>query len=177
MNPQCVAFTELHNFKFNALPVNTTINQAGTYVITALFNDSMTHNHAETVQKIFVISPNNTSNQDTGIIHGVANVTNSNCTVNYTIEGGKVLGIVYDIQSKTVIVSVKNTDNGTLTVTLPRALIDARLPNGNDDKYYVLIDSMEARYNETEATETNRILLIPFAQGASAIEIIGTYIP
>jgi predicted secreted protein with PEFG-CTERM motif len=103
-------------------------------------------------------------------------VDGTDLSVKYSITNGKVLGIKADIQSKSLIVSIQTTGNGVLTVTLPRALINATLPSGQDDKYYVLVDNQEADFQETSTTTTDRTLSIPFTDGTQEIEIIGTQI-
>jgi hypothetical protein len=158
-------------FNFSKLGGPISINNTGS------FNFEISYGDNKYEKQFFVnASPNNTSIQYTGIIHGVANVTNTNFTVNYTIEGGKVLGMIYDTQSKSITVSAKTIDKGVFTVILPRALVDAKFPTGKDDKYYVLIDGVEANYTETGTTTINRTLSIPFSQDASKIEIIGSYL-
>ncbi|MHB8601143.1 MAG: PEFG-CTERM sorting domain-containing protein [Nitrosotalea sp.] len=103
-------------------------------------------------------------------------VDGTDLSVKYSITNGKVLGIKADIQSKSLIVSIQTTGDGVLTVTLPRALINATLPTGQDDKYYVLVDNQEADFQETSTTTTDRTLTIPFTDGTQEIEIIGTQI-
>ncbi len=104
-------------------------------------------------------------------------VDGTDLSVKYSITNGKVLGIKADIQSKSLIVSIQTTGDGVLTVTLPRALINATLPTtGQDDKYYVLVDNQEADFQETSTTTTDRTLSIPFTDGTQEIEIIGTQI-
>src|SRR5579864_5354997 len=101
-------------------------------------------------------------------------VDGTDLSVTYSITNGKVLGIKADIQSKSLIVSIQTTGDGVLTVTLPRSLINATLPSGQDDKYYVLVDSQEADFQEIGTTTTDRTLSIPFTDGTQEIEIIGT---
>ncbi|MGI0009236.1 MAG: PEFG-CTERM sorting domain-containing protein, partial [Nitrosopumilaceae archaeon] len=92
----------------------------------------------------------------------------------YSITGGKVLGITADIEGKSLLVSIETTSDGTLTITLPRELIDAKI-NGADDSFFVLIDGEEVEFEE-ETTSTDRTLTIHFQDGAEEIEIIGTQI-
>ncbi|MGI0075245.1 MAG: hypothetical protein ACREA5_04800, partial [Nitrosotalea sp.] len=104
-------------------------------------------------------------------------VDGTTLSVKYSITNGKVLGIKADIQSKSLIVSIQTTGDGVLTVTLPRALINATLPNSQqDDKYIALVDGQEADFQETSTTTTDRTLSIPFTDGTQEIEIIGTQI-
>ena len=92
----------------------------------------------------------------------------------YTITGGKVLGIKADVEAKSLLISIETTSDGVLTITLPRALIDAK-ENGEDSNFFVLIDGAEADFEETTTT-TDRTLTIPFTDGSEEIEIIGTFI-
>jgi len=94
--------------------------------------------------------------------------------ISYRITGGKVLGITADVEAKSLLVSIETTSDGTLTVTLPRDLIDAKI-NGDDDSFFVLIDGEEVDFEE-ETTSTDRTLTISFQDGAEEIEIIGTQI-
>jgi|SRR5579883_1953828 len=52
------SLTELKNFKFNALPVNTSISQTGNYILTASFDDSTSDRHSTTEKKFSVIDSN-----------------------------------------------------------------------------------------------------------------------
>jgi predicted secreted protein with PEFG-CTERM motif len=99
--------------------------------------------------------------------------------VNYSIRGGKVISITPSIPDKSLIIVIETTNDGELTVTLPRALIDARLGpdgmSGEDDSFFVLVDGAEVDFDETTTSE-ERTLTIPFEDGATEIEIIGTFV-
>ena len=97
--------------------------------------------------------------------------------VSYSITGGKVLGITSDVEAKSLIISIETTSDGSLTITLPRELIDAKI-GIDDDNFFVLIDGEESGdVTEDPTTATSpRTLTIPFSDGAEEIEIIGTQI-
>jgi predicted secreted protein with PEFG-CTERM motif len=97
--------------------------------------------------------------------------------VEYSITGGRVLGIVADIEAKSLIVSIETTSDGTLSITLPRGLIEAKTngSEGDDDVFFVVIDGEESDFEE-EKTSSDRKLTIPFSDGSEEIEIIGTWI-
>ncbi|MDE1727361.1 MAG: PEFG-CTERM sorting domain-containing protein [Thaumarchaeota archaeon] len=108
---------------------------------------------------------------------GTIPVDGTNYMVTYTIINGKVLDIKADPQSKSLTVSIQTTGDGQLTITMPRALIDAKKSDGTDDKFVVLNDGQEnSQANETITTSTDRTLAIPFKNGTSQIEIIGTFV-
>ncbi|MDE1770631.1 MAG: PEFG-CTERM sorting domain-containing protein [Thaumarchaeota archaeon] len=96
--------------------------------------------------------------------------------VNYTISGGSVKTMTIDAQSLSVIVSVNSTSDGTITLQLPRALIDAKTNSGQDDAFIILIDGAEVKPQSESGDNNFRNLTIPFLQGDQDIEIIGTQI-
>jgi len=103
-------------------------------------------------------------------------VEGTNFSVDYNITNAKVLGIKADIQSKSLIVSIKTAGDGKLTIDLPRTLIDAKcterciLPYGTDVPFAVANDGQDWRYTEIK-TATDRILTITFNAGTKQIEI------
>jgi predicted secreted protein with PEFG-CTERM motif len=102
-------------------------------------------------------------------------VEGTNSTVTYDITNGKVLGMKIDSQAKSLLVAIQTSNDGVLTITLPRALIDAKV-GSHDDKYFILLDGHEADFSETNATSTDRTLSIPFVYGTEEIEIMGTQV-
>ncbi|MDE1863482.1 MAG: PEFG-CTERM sorting domain-containing protein [Thaumarchaeota archaeon] len=104
-------------------------------------------------------------------------VDGTNSSVTYTITNGKVTDIKADTISKSLIVTIQTTGDGNLTITMPRALIDAKKSDGTDDVYFVLNDGQENdQFEEIKNTTTERTLQIPFTDGTSQIEIIGTFV-
>jgi len=95
--------------------------------------------------------------------------------IGYEITGGKLLSIMPDVGSNSLIISIDATDDGSLTITIPRSVLDALLGNGDDDDFFVLVDGEEVDFDET-VSSTDRILTIAFSAGAEEIEIIGTFV-
>ncbi len=96
--------------------------------------------------------------------------------VNYTINGGTVKDMTIDVQSISLIVSINSTSDGSITLQIPRTLVDAKMNNGQDDSFIVLIDGAEVKPQSEEANSNYRTLTVPFLQGDQDIEIIGTQI-
>jgi predicted secreted protein with PEFG-CTERM motif len=94
--------------------------------------------------------------------------------IGYEITGGKLLSIIPDVDSNSLIISIDATDDGSLTLTIPRSVMDATI-NGGDDDFFVLIDGEEVDFDEI-TTSTDRTLTIAFPAGAEEIEIIGTFV-
>ena len=95
-------------------------------------------------------------------------------SVGYTITGGSILSITPDVDANSLIIAISTTDDGQVTITLPRGLIDAKI-GGEDDDFFVLVDGEEVDFEET-TTSTARTLTIGFPIGAEEIEIIGTFV-
>jgi len=105
---------------------------------------------------------------------GTMNVTNTKFSVNYTITNAKIVDIKGDIPSGSLVVSIKSDSNGVLAITIPRALLDPKLPNGKDDKFFVLNDGQETDFNEIKTTDIDRTVTIPFSKGTTEIEFVVT---
>ncbi len=56
--------------------------------------------------------------------------------LSYTIRGGSLLNVNPDDDANSLILTISTTSDGELTITMPRALIDAKL-NGEDDDFFV----------------------------------------
>jgi len=99
-------------------------------------------------------------------------VDGTNFSLSYSITGGSVLNVNPDYDVTSLISTIETTSDGELTITLPRALIDAKLGNADND-YFVLVDGEEVEFGESK-TATDRTLTIAFPDGAETIEMIGT---
>ena len=92
----------------------------------------------------------------------------------YSITGGTLVSIVPDMDATSLMITIDAPEDGSLTITLPRSVIDA-LEGDMDTDYFVLVDNEEASFDETK-TADDRTLTIQFPAGAEVIEIIGTWI-
>ncbi len=101
-------------------------------------------------------------------------VQGSSDLIGYEITGGKLLGITPDVDANSLIIRIEATDDGSLTLVIPRSVLDATI-NGEDDDFFVLIDGEEVDFDETTSS-TDRTLTIEFPAGAEEIEIIGTFV-
>jgi predicted secreted protein with PEFG-CTERM motif len=101
-------------------------------------------------------------------------VDRTNFSLSYSITGGSVLNVNPDDDASSLIITIETTSDGELTITLPRALIDAKLGDA-DEGFFVLVDGEEVEFGEVK-TATDRTLTIAFPDGAETIEIIGTFV-
>ena len=106
---------------------------------------------------------------------GHIGISGSSDLVGYEITGGKLLSIITDVDANLLIVRISATDYGSLTLTIPRSVLDSKLYNGSDDDFFVIVDGEEVDFDEI-ISSTDRILTIQFPRGAEQIEIIGTYV-
>lgn len=93
----------------------------------------------------------------------------------YKITNGKVLAIVPDTSAKSLTIRIQPSGNGTLSINLPRSLIDAK-SGGQDTSYVVEEDGRASPFNETNTDASSRTITLQFGPGASQVTIIGTQI-
>ncbi len=154
----------------------------GTYTITVQYgNASRT---AETSFEFGGVMEDQTMEETTGgtMIEFESEITDTTVSVQgsvdligYEITGGKILNIVTDVDANSLIILIDATDDGSLTITIPRSVLDALLGDGSDDDFFVLVDGEEVDFDEI-ISSADRILTIEFPAGAEEIEIIGTFV-
>ena len=96
--------------------------------------------------------------------------------VKYSIEGGVVKDMLIDKEIFALIVVIESTDDGSISLEIPRYALDAKKQDGTDDIFIIIIDGIEAPYQESITDSDSRVITINFEQGDSDIEIIGTTI-
>jgi len=159
--------------KFSAeFTAGGTMKQEGTYTVTAQYG-----NENRTAESTFefggsTITP--PTENPSMVTDTTVSVQGSSDLIGYEITGGKLLSIMPDVDANSLIVSIDATDDGSLTLTIPRSVLDATM-NGEDDDFFVLIDGEEVDFEETTSS-TDRTLTITFPAGAEEIEIIGTFV-
>jgi plastocyanin len=97
-------------------------------------------------------------------------VSGTDFMVNYKITGGKLIRIDPDVDSHSLIIAMTASQDGSLVITLPRSLIDARTGD-QDDTFLVSVDGVEFDFEEV-TTSTDRTLTIQFPAGSEEIEIL-----
>ena len=102
------------------------------------------------------------------VIHG------KTYTINYQITGGRVNNIAGVEENTTLLVGLSSTANGTLTIELPRNVIDSKKQGINvDDTYQVFSDSHNApSFDEIKNNTQVRVLSISFHNGDKRLGIV-----
>ena len=95
--------------------------------------------------------------------------------LDHEITGGTVTEMEIEMSSSSLVIELDATDNGSITVTLPRDVIDSTM-NDQDDSFFVIVDGEEVDFTETMTTSTERTLTIDFPAGSEEIEIFGTFV-
>ena len=96
--------------------------------------------------------------------------------IKYTIRGGIVESIEIEPENLGLLVKINSLDDGKIILELPRESIDAEKQNGKDEKFIILIDDVQATYEEIQIDSTVREIGINFEKGDSEIQIIGTHV-
>jgi hypothetical protein len=96
--------------------------------------------------------------------------------IKYMINTGKVLGVVLDKSRSTLdlILSSTSSDNGNLTIQIPRGVVDNKKEGNADAPFRVHIDGKDATFKETGNDKTTRTLSIQFNKDAKVMDIIGS---
>ena len=106
---------------------------------------------------------------DTGVVSVDSN------DINYDINNGNIESIFLDPDIFELIIAINTQADGTVEIIIPRDLLDAKFEL-SDDVFFVLVDGFETDYVESESDSSSRTLVIPFFNGDSVIEIIGTHV-
>jgi len=112
--------------------------------------------------------------EDSIITETTITIQDSTDLVSYQIVNGKLINVIPDMDAVSLLVYIESTDDGTITLTIPRSVLDATINNG-DDQFFVLVDGEEVDFDEI-ITSTDRTLTINFLAGTEEIEIIGTFV-
>ena len=97
--------------------------------------------------------------------------------IKYIINTGKVLGVVLDKSRATldvILSSTSSSDNGNLTIQIPRDVVDNKKEGNADAPFRVHVDGKDATFRDTDNSKTTRTLSIQFNKDAKVIDIIGS---
>jgi len=149
-----------------------TMKQEGTYTVTVQYgNENRT---AETTFDFGGSTVTPPTEKPSEVTDTTVSVQGSSDLIGYEITGGKLLSIMPDVDANSLIISIDAASDGSLTLTIPRSVLDATI-GGEDDDFFVLIDGEEVDFDET-VSSTDRTLTVAFPVGAEEIEIIGTFV-
>ena len=94
--------------------------------------------------------------------------------ISYEIINANLINVIPDLDAVSLLIYIQSTDDGSITLTIPRSVLDASINDG-DDEFFVLVDGEEVDFEEI-TTDMDRTLTIGFLAGTEQIEIIGTFV-
>lgn len=104
----------------------------------------------------------------------ILGIPNTSFDLNYQITNGDVLSAMINRDASSLQIALTTYDDGSIQLTLPRILIDAKVGEQPDD-LFVLANGREIPFEQV-VTKENRILNIQFTYPLEELEIIGTEI-
>ena len=117
------------------------------------------------------------------VINDVGETENITLKIDYEITRSPITGSVNsltsDVSTKSLMINMTAPESGTLSITMPRSIIDSKSSwdADMDDIFLISLDGEEIEHVE-ESYQTDisdsRMITIPFHQGSEVIEIIGT---
>lgn len=108
----------------------------------------------------------------------VLTINGKNFPIKYSINGGKLVGILADKdRASLVLVLNPSANGGNFTTELPRNVIDSKGASNADTKYLIKIDGKGVDYKEIANNVNARILSLDFSNDNRFVEIIGTQMP
>ena len=93
----------------------------------------------------------------------------------YNIRGGEVLNFEIDSENTSLLISIDARARGELIITLPRAIIDAKVSSG-DIEFDVFIRGMQLTSYDEIITPYDRTVTIPFKRSNDELSIVGTHV-
>ena len=93
----------------------------------------------------------------------------------YSIRGGEVLKFELDSDNTSLLISIDARARGELIITLPRAIIDAKM-GSEDTDFEVFIRGMQLASYEETITPYDRTITIPFKRSNDEMSIVGTHV-
>ena len=159
-------------------------NQATTYfeftgITSPSVNEEAVAEESEAVAEEGTVEEAVAEESEIAIIDSIITATSitiqdSTDLISYEITNGKVINSIPDLDAVSLLLYIESTDDGSITLTIPRSVLDATI-NSEDDQFFVLVDGEEVDFEEI-ATSTERTLTINFMAGTEEIEIIGTFV-
>ena len=93
---------------------------------------------------------------------------------NYSIRGGDLLNFELDSENTALLISIDARARGELIITLPRAIIDAKI-DGEDTDFEIYIRGIQISSYEETITPYDRTVTIPFKRSNDELSIVGTH--
>jgi hypothetical protein len=163
--------------------VQTSFVKSGLQVGTTYFYRVSSISSAGTSQPSAEASVNTSNSDQTSVTppspvtvlqsQGIIPVVNTTSTINYQSIGGQIQGASINPSTFSLKINLKANTAGTLSIQIPRDMIDAKKLDGTDEVYIVTSGKNIIPFNETKTSFT-RTLTISFPADTNEISIYGT---
>ncbi|MDE1725438.1 MAG: hypothetical protein KGH76_06040 [Thaumarchaeota archaeon] len=160
-----------------------TFNQDGSYIYAAEISGSLWKiggvytimiQYGTAVQNQATFTYTSTTAPINGIFQVQDPDTIQTFNISYAIFGGSIDKVSFDPKMPSLTVSVHSDNYGSVTLALPRKLLDAKTSDGSDVSFDVLVDGEKSVVQKEQSDQNNRTITIQFLQGDKNIQIIGT---
>ena len=158
------------------------MSRDGTYTIIAQYGSGRSIDTTTTFDFVAVMmtekpdKPDDSNKPSSNIGERFISVEDTDDRIEYDISGARIISLEPNVDSSSLVITIETTDDGVLTMTIPRTILDAKTQDGEmDDDLFVLVDGEEVTFDE-ERTDADRTVTIEFMHGAETIEIIGTWV-
>ncbi len=94
--------------------------------------------------------------------------------VPYQADGATVTRAAVSSETTSIVLMIDAESDGSISLAIPRDVLDSQSDDGDSD-FIVLVDGEEADFDEVDSDDATRTLDITFPEGATQIEIIGTF--
>lgn len=159
------------------------MNMDGTYMIMAQYGvinvvEAMTTFEYMTVDVVPPVEPIDPDpvgpEPDVNIGEDTVTMEGTDDVIQYEMTSGRLLSVMPNLDSTSLVLTIEAPEDGTLTLTIPKTILDAKI-DGMDDDLFILIDNSEEEFDE-EKSDVDRTLTIEYLAGAEMIEIFGTFV-
>jgi predicted secreted protein with PEFG-CTERM motif len=94
--------------------------------------------------------------------------------VQYEASGAVVKKATVSSATTSMVLMIDAESDGSILLMIPRNVLEST-SGGKDTDFVVLVDGEEADFEEIDSDDATRTLVITFSEGATEIEIIGTW--
>ncbi|MEE9339570.1 MAG: hypothetical protein V3U87_15965 [Methylococcaceae bacterium] len=162
-----IAVAQDNTFSETVIAEGSLWKNSGEYIVRASYQDQIAETEFDYMPKSESIETTTNFEVDAG---------SGTFDVEYSVIGGTVEDIIIDSRNFALIVQIDSTDEGTITLDLPREFIGSEKQDGKDDTFIILIDGIEIAYQESLVYPNSRVITLNFEEGDSEIKILGTYV-
>jgi hypothetical protein len=147
------------------LKIGGKLGPSGTYMVKVTYDQV-----SSTTSFTFTASSNGQEQTAT------VNIGGTNYQIQYMITGGRLVSMTADTSKMSLTANIDATSSGSITLVIPRSVMDAKGAGGNDANFTVLVNGApNSNYTQSSTTDT-RTLTINFNNGTTQVQIVGTHI-